>query len=119
MSSVLERADQIKPAWRERFQVPLYLTIVGGLAATAVYAPGLIRFWPFSAAEFVQRMVPLFLISLFIDRALDVFVPTGRGPKVLNKEHPRQKISRRLAKIGNGARAKCSVWRSQEALLWG
>jgi len=87
MSTVLERADQIKPAWKERFQVPLYLTILGGLAATAVYAPGLIRFWPFSAAEFVQRMVPLFLISLFIERALEVFVTTWRGPEAAIRDH--------------------------------
>ena len=41
--------------------------------------PGLVRFWPFSAAEFVQAMTPLLLISLFVERALEIVIKGVRG----------------------------------------
>src|SRR5439155_17652567 len=53
----------------------------------AAYAPGLIKFWPFSPAELVQRIAPLFLISLFIERALEVFVTAWRGPEAAIRDH--------------------------------
>ncbi len=87
MSTVVDHIDQIKPAWKERFQVPLYLTIAGGFVATSVYTQGLIKFWPFSASEFVQRMTALVLISAFIERALEVFVTAWRGPDVAIRDH--------------------------------
>jgi hypothetical protein len=124
MSTVVDRIDQIKPALKERFPVPvpLYVTLVGGLAVTAAYAPSLIKFWPFSAAEFVQRVIPLFLISAFIERALEVFVTTWRGPeaairdhqiKVLRKEVEQGKADKEdLGKLlGEKARCKCKMQR--------
>jgi hypothetical protein len=87
MSTVIDRIDQVKPAWKERFHIPLCLTIFGGLAITALYAPGLIKFWPFSASEFLQRIAPLFLISAFIERALEVFVSAWRGPDAAIRDH--------------------------------
>src|SRR5262245_56870480 len=64
----------IKPDWSRRFEISLYVTVVGALLVTAFYAPGLIRFWPFSVTEIVHRIAPLFLISLFIAHGLEVFV---------------------------------------------
>jgi hypothetical protein len=87
MSTVTERIEHLKPAWKHLFQVPLYLAIFGGLTVTAVYGPEVIRFWPFSAAEFLQRITPLFLISLFIERSIEVFVTAWRGPDAAIRNH--------------------------------
>jgi hypothetical protein len=87
MSTATQRIERLKPAWKERFQIPLYLAILGGLAVTAIYAPAVIRFWPFSAADFLQRITPLFLISLFIERSIEVFVTAWRGPDAAIRNH--------------------------------
>jgi hypothetical protein len=84
--STVEQTGHVKPGWKERAQLPVYFAFIGGLAATAVNAPGLIRFWPFSAAEFVQLVTPLFMISLFIERTLEVFVTSWRGPEAAIRE---------------------------------
>ena len=81
MNTVTAQIDQLKPVWKERFRLPIYLAVLGALAVTAINAPGLIKFWPFSPTEFMQRIAPLFLISLFIERALEVFVTAWRGPE--------------------------------------
>ena len=57
----------------------IILVAVGTLVAVALSRPGLIRFWPFSMGDFVQLVTPLFLVSLFIERALEVFVTSWRG----------------------------------------
>src|SRR5262249_57150759 len=80
MSTVTHEIDAIKPDWSRRFEISLYLIVGGALLVTAFYAPGLIRFWPFSVTEIVHRIAPLFLISLFIARGLEVFVTAWRGP---------------------------------------
>jgi hypothetical protein len=59
-ASVTEGIGQFKPAGNKPVQILMYVTLVGALAGTAFYAPGLIRFWPFSAAEFVQGSSPCF-----------------------------------------------------------
>lgn len=41
--------------------------------------PSLIRFWPFTAAEVVQLIMPLLLLALFIERALEVFLTVWRA----------------------------------------
>ena len=74
MSTVTQEITAIKPDWSRRFEISLYLIVVGALLVTAFYAPGLIRFWPFSVMEIVHRIAPLFMISLFIERGLEVFV---------------------------------------------
>jgi hypothetical protein len=59
--------------------VLVLLVVIAAIVLVAVSHPGLIRFWPFSAGEFVQLLTPLFLVSLFIERALEVFVTSWRG----------------------------------------
>src|SRR5262249_15796097 len=81
MSTATDRISPLKFVWRERFRLPLYLAVFGGIAMMAINSPGLITFWPFSPTEFLQRITPLFLISLFIERALEVFVTAWRGPE--------------------------------------
>lgn len=61
-------------------RVPLWVVIIGGIVLAALLRPGLIRFWPFSAAEFVQLITPLVLVSLFIERTLEVFLTAWRAP---------------------------------------
>src|SRR5215831_3644822 len=80
MNTVTQEITAIKPDWSRRFEISLYLIVVGALLVTAFYAPGLIRFWPFSVMEIVHRIAPLFLISLFIERGFEVFVTAWRGP---------------------------------------
>ena len=48
--------------------------------------PSLIRFWPFTAGEVVQLLTPLFLIALFIERALEVFLTVWRAGGSANVE---------------------------------
>src|SRR5262245_46318900 len=101
MSTVAEGMSQTKGTWNKRIQIPMYVTLLGALSATAFYAPGLIKFWPFSAAEFVQRIIPLFLISLFIERASEVFVTAWRGPDAAIRDHHIKEL-RRAIKDGKG-----------------
>ncbi len=56
-----------------------------GIIASAVLViflnPRLVRFWPFTAGEFVQLIAPLVLVALFIERALEVFITSWRAPE--------------------------------------
>jgi hypothetical protein len=101
MSTVTEGIGQFKPAGSKPVQILMYVTLVGALAGTAFYAPGLIRFWPFSAAEFVPRFFPLFLISLFIERAIEVFVSAWRGPEAAIRDRQMKEL-RKAIKEGKG-----------------
>jgi hypothetical protein len=58
----------------------LFLVVLVSVVLVAVLNPGLVRFWPMSSGEFVQTIAPLFLVSLFIERVLEVFLTTWRGP---------------------------------------
>ena len=61
--------------------------LVGAMVVLVVLLkPGLVRFWPFTVAEFVQLITPLFLIALLIERALEVFVTSFRGAGAAKKE---------------------------------
>jgi len=100
MSTVTQEITAIKPDWSRRFEISLYLTVVGALLVTALYAPGLIRFWPFSVMEIVHRIAPLFLISLFIERGLEVFVTAWRGPDAAIRDHRIRQL-RKAIRDGN------------------
>src|SRR5215467_5719099 len=100
MSTVTQEIIAIKPDWSRRFEISLYLTVVGALLVTAFYAPGLIRFWPFSVMEIVHRIAPLFLISLFIARGLEVFVTAWRGPDAAIRDHRIRQL-RKAIRDGN------------------
>ena len=101
MSTVTQEIIAIKPDWSRRFEISLYLTVVGALLVTAFYAPGLIRFWPFSVMEIAHRIAPLFLISLFIERGLEVFVTAWRGPDAAIRDHRIRQL-RKAIRDGNG-----------------
>jgi hypothetical protein len=100
MSTVTQEITAIKPDWSRRFEISLYLTVVGALLVTAFYAPGLISFWPFSVMEIVHRIAPLFLISLFIERGLEVFVTAWRGPDAAIRDHRIRQL-RKAIRDGN------------------
>jgi len=61
--------------------VKLMLAGVILLSLILVYAmhPDLIVFLPIDTTQFLETIVPLFLIALFIERALEVFVTAWRG----------------------------------------
>jgi hypothetical protein len=67
------------PGGKRRIIAALALVALASLVLVAMLSPGLIRFWPFSLSDFVQIMTPLVLVSLFIERALEVFVASWRG----------------------------------------
>jgi hypothetical protein len=50
-------------------------------AAFAIFGgPRILTFWPIeSAGDFAQRIVPLFIVALFIERALEVIVTAWRA----------------------------------------
>lgn len=76
----------------KRIQLGLWLAILVSAILTVWLKPGLIRFWPFSLAEFVQLITPLFLVAVFIERALEVFLTAWRGGGSV-------KISREIEKL--------------------
>ncbi len=47
-------------------------------AIVAANTTDIVRFSPFTAGEFVQRFTPLFLASLFVERAVEVFITSWR-----------------------------------------
>jgi hypothetical protein len=59
--------------------------LIVGVALLAAYAvskwPAPIRFGGFNTATLAQQLTPLFLVSLLIERALEVFLTTWRAPK--------------------------------------
>ena len=48
------------------------ITVVVGVAM--VRDPGLVRFWPFNAAEFTQVILPFLVVAFIIERALEIVV---------------------------------------------
>ena len=65
----------------------LDLTVLCGLAfvtlftaaAVAYFNPGVVSFRPLNAAEFLQLMLPLVMVALFIERVLEVFLTSWRA----------------------------------------
>src|SRR5215510_15581222 len=100
MSTITQEITAIKPDWSRRFEISLYLIVGGALLVTAFYAPGLIHVWPFSVTEIVHRIAPLFLISLFIQRGLEVFVTAWRGPDAAIRDHRIRQL-RKAIRDGN------------------
>lgn len=71
----------------ERLTVALlFLVILLSVILVATLNPGLVRFWPMSTGEFLQTIAPLLLVSLFIERVLEVFLTTWRGPEAAKHE---------------------------------
>ena len=67
--------------------IALLVAIVVVILTVVVQNPTLVRFWPFSATEFVQMMTPLLLVSLFVERGLEIFIKGsyGEGEERLEK----------------------------------
>ncbi len=51
------------------------------VALVAARITDIVRFTSFSAGEFVQLMTPLFLVALFIERVVEVFISSWRAPQ--------------------------------------
>jgi hypothetical protein len=111
MSTVTQEIIAIKPDWSRRFEISLYLTVVGALLVTALYAPGVIRFWPFSVMEIVHRIAPLFLIALFIERCLEVFVTAWRGPDAAIRDHRIRQLRKTIRDRNADAEAEIELAR--------
>lgn len=95
-------------AWtpaEQRWGVLFLVVTVGSLIAVAAFDPGLVTFWPFTAAEFVQFLTPLFLVSLFIERTLEVFLTAWRaeGAVKLEKEAQAAKVAAEAAPDAHAA----------------
>ncbi|HEV2177887.1 MAG TPA: hypothetical protein VGW33_11915 [Terriglobia bacterium] len=58
----------------------IVVAALGTGIAVFTWPPGPIRFGQFSAAQFTQQLTPLFLVALLIERSLEVFLTTWRGP---------------------------------------
>jgi hypothetical protein len=67
------------PSVERRVLVTLGLVVVGSVALVALLNPRLVRFWPFALPDFVQLVTPLFLVALFIERVIEVFVTSWRA----------------------------------------
>src|SRR5688572_18804376 len=67
--------------------IAMLVAIVVVILTVVVQNPTLVRFWPFSATEFIQMMTPLLLVSLFVERGLEIFIKGsyGEGEERLQK----------------------------------
>lgn len=67
--------------------IALLVAIVVVILTVVVQNPTLVRFWPFTATEFVQMMTPLIMVSLFVERGLEIFIKGsyGEGEERLEK----------------------------------
>lgn len=66
---------------------------VAVVAYIAARTTGIVRFWPFTAGEFVQLITPLFLVALFIERVLEVFISGWRG---LETKRHKEDVTRKM-----------------------
>jgi hypothetical protein len=68
--------------------VVLALAIVAIVLVAMTTNPDLLRFWPFSATDFVQMMTPLILVALFVERALEIVIKGlyGQGEEMLRHQ---------------------------------
>lgn len=57
-----------------KLRIALISFVLLGTALIFLLNPGLVHFSNFSSAYFVQQLTPLALTSLFIERALEVFL---------------------------------------------
>ena len=75
--------------------------LIVGVALLAAYAvskwPGAIRFGGFNTAILAQQLTPLFLVSLLIERALEVFLTTWRAPEAARLEREVDKATESAA----------------------
>jgi hypothetical protein len=59
----------------------IFIAVAGAGIAILLRPVSPIHFKSFSAAEFTQQLTPLFLVSLLIERSLEVFLTTVRAPE--------------------------------------
>jgi hypothetical protein len=73
----------------------LGIVLLAALVWVAVTTPGLVTFWQFSPAEFVQTLAPLVLMSAIIERGVEVFLTPWRaeGARLLDKAVATAKVS--------------------------
>ena len=57
----------------------LVIISVVSVVLVIAFKPGLVTFWPFTLAEFVQLVTPIFLVALLIERVLEVFLTSWRA----------------------------------------
>lgn len=82
-----------------RYQaLSLLFIVIAGFLLTALLHPGLMRFWPFSAAEFVQQITPLFLIALLIERSIEVVLTPWRAKESTVKSVAVETVKKEIQK---------------------
>jgi len=86
----------------------LMLLVFVGVVVTAAANPGLVTFLPKDAGQFLATIAPLVLVSLFIERALEVVMTTWRGPDAA-------RLGQQARRAGNGGQGG----RSEAAALVG
>lgn len=71
----------MKPTAKNERRIVIGLLLVSLASAALVgwLKPGLVRFWPFTVGDFLQLITPLFLVALFIERVLEVFLTSWRA----------------------------------------
>jgi hypothetical protein len=76
----MESGVQPRAGTGARWALGIFLALdLVAIAGVAITNPGLVRFWPFTSGEFLQLITPLFLVSLFIERALEVLLTPWRA----------------------------------------
>jgi hypothetical protein len=86
----------VKPSSGAKLTVVLALTVL----ALAVYrTPGPIAFKPVVAGDVLQLLMLLFVIALFLERALEVFINTWRGARSGTLDHNVQDAQQAVADL--------------------
>lgn len=86
---------------------------LGTGVAVYIWPPGPIHFAKFTAADFTQQLAPLMLVSIFIERSLEVFITAWRG----GKETELQRDVDKQTQLAGGDLAKLDkVQKAQDTL---
>jgi len=79
-------------------KVILFIVILLSLIIVYTTSPDLIAFLPIDTTQFLETIAPLFLISLFIERALEIFLTAWRGGDASGHELTVKLEKKKLAK---------------------
>ncbi len=62
-------------------------------------APGSLAFGDFDSNDIIRLITSLFLVALFMERALEVFITTWRGPTTDRLDHSIAKANEQIAEV--------------------
>lgn len=96
-----------------KWKYVIVIVVLGIGIAVFTWPAGPIRFGQFSAAQFTQQLTPLFLVALLIERSLEVFLTTWRGPGLASLQ---RSVDQGAQMVATGAAVLPDLHKAQNAL---